>query len=269
MLGALVGGVGGSITYLSLRREKEAGGFAPAAAAAADRYIEDGLWTWEFANQKLHRDPIYRHMLTEAELRGGSSIVDFGCGVGLALTLLRCADELNRKGQWPAGYAAPPAFARLIGVEPRTAVAGIAARAIGDAGAVVAADGRDFGWPPCDAVLFFDVLHLLPFNDQVATLAAARKNLSERGVILVREADAAMGWRFHLVRSGNFLRALARGRVQRHFYFRTAASWREVFTRAGFVSTTLRHESAFRANVAFRLELDHRKATNSSASLLP
>jgi SAM-dependent methyltransferase len=245
-MGLLVAAVGGTLTFLALKGGDDTGGYAEAAAAAADHYIEEGLWTWEFANQKLRRDPIYRYTLTDAKLPSGGTIVDFGCGLGLALVLLKTAASLHRT-------VAPPHFQRFAGVEPRPAVAAMAARALGEDGAIVTADGRAFTWPACNVVLFLDVLHLIPFDDQAAVLAAARRSLSDAGVVVVREADASMGWAFRLVRAGNHLRALAGGRFRPRFYFRTADQWNALFQQAGFDATRERHGSAFRANVAFKL----------------
>jgi hypothetical protein len=58
--------------------------------------------------------------------------------------------------------------------------------------------------------------------------------LDPGGVILVREADAAAGWRFQAVRAGNRLKALVFGNWRQRFHFRTAADWHRCFADAGF-----------------------------------
>jgi hypothetical protein len=45
------------------------------------------------------------------------------------------------------------------------------------------------------------------------------------GALLVREADAAGGWRFLAVRLGNRLTALAQRRPRARLAFRTTAEW--------------------------------------------
>ena len=53
-------------------------------------------------------------------------------------------------------------------------------------------------------------------------------------ILLVREADAAAGWRFRLVRFGNRITALCRGRLRPRFAFRTAAEWQAELADLGF-----------------------------------
>ena len=50
----------------------------------------------------------------------------------------------------------------------------------------------------------------------------------------MREADAAAGWRFRLVRLGNRITALCRGRWRPPFAFRTAAEWQAELSGLGF-----------------------------------
>jgi hypothetical protein len=61
--------------------------------------------------------------------------------------------------------------------------------------------------------------------------------MPEGAVLLVREADAAAGWRFRMVRLGNRITALTRGRFRAHFAFRTADGWRELLASLGFAAT--------------------------------
>jgi hypothetical protein len=53
-------------------------------------------------------------------------------------------------------------------------------------------------------------------------------------ILLVREADAAAGWRFRLVRLGNRITALCRGRWRPTFAFRTAVEWQAELASRGF-----------------------------------
>jgi hypothetical protein len=117
-------------------------------------------------------------------------------------------------------------------------VADLAREALADAGVtILCADARTTAVPACDAVLLFDVLHLVPRDAQVDLLVAVRSSLRPGGVVLVREADTTTGWRFALVRVGNRLKALLGGRWRQTFAFRSPDEWRECFARAGY-----RHE---------------------------
>ena len=50
---------------------------------------------------------------------------------------------------------------------------------------------------------------------------------------MVREADASAGWRFHAVRFGNRVTALASGAWHQTFAFRTLDEWRACFSLHG------------------------------------
>lgn len=130
----------------------------------------------------------------------------------------------------PAG--ASPSW-RLVGVETRSTAAAIARRALGQDAEVVTDDVRRRPLPPARAVLLFDVLSLMPARDQDALLAAVLSSLEPGGVLLVREADAAAGWRFRAVRAGNWIKACWVGRFRQEFHFRPLASWRRWLEQAG------------------------------------
>jgi Methyltransferase domain len=83
-------------------------------------------------------------------------------------------------------------------------------------------------------MLFFDVLHMMPAPDQERLLDSATRSLEADGVLLVREPDAAGGWRFATVRAGNRLKALVTGNWRQRFHFRTADEWTACFERLGF-----------------------------------
>jgi hypothetical protein len=83
-------------------------------------------------------------------------------------------------------------------------------------------------------MLFFDVLHMMPLADQEQLLAFSAQVLAPGGTILVREPDAAAGWRFFAVRAGNAAKAALTGSWRQTFHFRTAKDWTACFTRLGF-----------------------------------
>lgn len=53
-------------------------------------------------------------------------------------------------------------------------------------------------------------------------------------MILVREPDAAAGWRFATVRAGNAVKAMLTGNWRQKFHYRTVKEWTTCFTRLGF-----------------------------------
>jgi SAM-dependent methyltransferase len=121
----------------------------------------------------------------------------------------------------------------MIGIETRPRVAAIARAALGGEAEILTADAREAGLARADVVLLFDVLHLMGSADQDALLSSVATSLEPGGVIVIREADAAAGWRFAAVRVGNRLKALAIGRWRQEFHFRSASEWLACFARLG------------------------------------
>lgn len=237
IVGAVLGLAIGSATWMLTRDRGEDPLFASLVRRASDRFVAGSITAWEFARGKLRGDPLYRTVLMGGVLPSGTSegtLVDVGCGSGLMLALLAEAATCWREGGWPRDRPAPPLFHRLVGIELRPKVARLARRALGDAVTIVEEDARRSAPMHCQAILFFDVLHMMSFEDQEQLVGSMTAQLEPSGVILVREADAGGGWRFRAVRAGNWLKALAFGRWKESFHYRTAAGWKELFERFGF-----------------------------------
>ncbi len=200
---------------------------------ASDPYLPLSITAWEFARGKLRGDPLYRATVTAGLLRDGSTLVDVGCGQGLTLSVLVHAPRLWAEGRWPDDAFPPPRFARVVGIELRPHVARLAQQALGPAVEVLSGDARGSMPPRADTVLFFDVLHLMPPEDQEGVIAQAGAALSPGGTILIREADPAGGWGFTAVRLGNRLKSIFAGRWRQQFHFRTADQWASLLTRHG------------------------------------
>lgn len=278
VIGALVIGLVlavslGLLTRALMRKRTADPRFAALATRAAERYAATSLTAWEFANGKLRNDPAYHTAMSAALLPGGDTLVDLGCGQGLMLSLLLearlDAQSGDRNGSAAGAAARPgmidvnanrlaphwPIYQRLIGVELRPHVAQLASQALTDAGVeIVSQDAVETPLPPCDAVILFDVLHLIPPEGQTRLLTAVRHVLRPGGIVLVRDADATAGWRFQLVRAGNRLKALAGGHVRQPFAFRTIDGWRGLFESLGFRVETFPGPADHPfANVLFRL----------------
>lgn len=109
------------------------------------------------------------------DLLDRGTVVDVGCGYGLATLLVACARP----------------DLRVLGVDPdarRIRVASEAARGLERVSFRVG-DARTFELPPCRTVLFADVLHHLRPADQDAALRAAARALEPGGAIVVFEVD--------------------------------------------------------------------------------
>ena len=234
VVGVIVGAIGGFVTYAARRPARDPF-FQLLVRRAGDRYLDTGITAWEFARGKLSGDPVYAAALT-TELPGATgTLLDVGCGQGLTLALVAEAQDTASQGTWDTTRPDPPQFTRLVGVETRARVAAIAARALEHEAEIITADAREVGLPAHDVALLFDVLHMMPDADQRQLLRAIRGSMAPAGRLLVREADASAGWRFHMVRLGNACKALVTGRWQQRFTFRTAAGWRTLLHEEGFV----------------------------------
>jgi uncharacterized protein (DUF2062 family) len=256
VIGAGLGVLAAAATY-ALARSGGDEWFADLVRRASDRYIATSVTAWEFARGKLRGDPLYRAVLVDGSLPSGGTLVDVGCGQGLMLAVLVEAADAARAGRLsgaPDAPPVPPIFDALVGIEMRPRIAAIARHALGDRATIVEGDARTHMPAECRAVLFFDVLHMVPAGDQETLLSTAAAALEPGGTILVREVDAAAGWRFTAVHAGNWLKARAGGNWKQTFHFRTAAEWSALAERQGFrVETRGTSEGTPFANVLFVL----------------
>src|SRR5205814_635147 len=105
----------------------------------------------------------------------------------LTLALLADAARAFDLGRWPAGWPPPPRFDRMVGIEHRRRLAEIARKALGEDAEIVDRDAREVEAETPTAVLFFDVLHLMPIEDQDALIGRIASSLGPGGVMIVRE----------------------------------------------------------------------------------
>ena len=224
VLGAALAALAAAVTYATLRRDDSDDTFHALVREAADRYAPASLTAWEFAHGKLRHDPVYRAAACAGLLPGGGTLLDLGCGQGLMLAVLAAVRRRAGAGDWPASPP-PPVFERLIGIDTRPRVTALARTALGADAEIITGDVRNLDAVRADAIILFDVLHMIPEPDQESLIALVAGALQPDAVVLVREADADAGWRFTAVRVGNRLKALVSGRARQPFHFRSAARW--------------------------------------------
>ncbi|MCC7123318.1 MAG: class I SAM-dependent methyltransferase [Acidobacteria bacterium] len=254
VVGAVVVGAGlglltALLTWLSLSRGSEYPAFDRLADRAGTRYARGSMTTWQFANAKLRSDPIYAQTLCEDVLASGGTLVDIGCSQGLMLALLaeaRCET---------AAEASLPRFEHLIGVEVRAAVAQQAREALGNEATILEADATTAPLPACDAVLIFDVLHLLSPEQQWALLKTVAAALRPGGTLLVREANPHGGAGFAIVRTVNRLKRMMGGDRHGRLTFRDVPGWVRLFRDAGFEPVNDPDAHGPLNNVLYRLRL--------------
>jgi hypothetical protein len=123
----------------------------------------------------------------------------------------------------------------LRGIDLRPRIAADAGRALAGAAVVAHGEVRRFDLPAARVVLLFDVLHMLPYDDQDALLVRIAGALEPGGSLILREADAASGWRFRAIHVGNWLKGLFEGDPGRRFCFRSCDEWVERLEHLGLI----------------------------------
>jgi uncharacterized protein (DUF2062 family)/SAM-dependent methyltransferase len=236
VLSVVAGALAGLVTYAALGRRYRDPDYIRLSAAAGDRYLGSSVTAWEFARAKLRGDPVYRAVLSSGWLPTSGQLLDVGCGQGLLLALIAQAADDAREGAWPpTGWPPAPRDLRLHGIELRPRAAALARYALGDAAEIQTGDAREAVFPEAlDFVALFDVLHLVDLQAQARLVTRLAAAMRPGALLLVREADAAAGWRFRMVRLGNRLTAMLRGHWRPRFAFRTAAAWRAALADHGF-----------------------------------
>jgi uncharacterized protein (DUF2062 family)/trans-aconitate methyltransferase len=200
---------------------------------SACHYLKPGMLHWEFARGKLRHDPVYFSLLRQGLLPPEGRLLDLGCGRGIVFALVLGARELWAKGKYPHGWALPPPRLTFHGIEGRPRTAEAAREALEDRAEIVTGDLRALDYPQADAVLLLDVLHYLPAADQEAVLAKAVAALHPGGVLFLREANAAAGWRFTATRAQERLSALLRRHWGQRFHYRSAGEWGDLLEGLG------------------------------------
>jgi trans-aconitate methyltransferase len=177
VLGVLVGGVGAATTAVVIQLK------APANPGLRDRvrfvrgmFAECAWADREFVRWKLRLDRIFG-LLASEDLRSGT-VVDLGCGYGIALSFAAFRDSSRR----------------LVGCDldgHRIAVARQALRALNADLSV--ADIRSFDLPPAGLILIMDVLQYLGAHEQMTLLQRCCSTLVPQGVLIFRVHDRERG----------------------------------------------------------------------------
>jgi hypothetical protein len=200
---------------------------------AANRYRGISRVSSEFARGKLRLDPVYLAVLERDILPSNGTIVDCGCGRGLMLALIASARNRDDRTSRSADGERGAPFG-LYGIEKRRRSVHVARRALGREATILHGDLRVTSLPRSDAMLMFDVMHLIPWTDQDDLLVQMRDAIAPGGWLVLRDADASGGWRFRAVHLWNWLVHTMHGRWQPQFFFRAADEWRERLERLGF-----------------------------------
>lgn len=234
---AVVGGVlavvFGAFTLWMARRRRREPMVEALVERTALRYLETGMYNWEFVRVKLRADPIHLSLLRRGYLPAAGRLLDLGCGRGLLFSLLLAAREAVDRGEYPDDWAPPPPDLEFHGIEGRPKDAAAARHVLGGAATIETADLREIELPSARAVLLIDVLHYMPARDQEDLLARVAAILDPGGVLFIREADAGAGPRFLTVRIQERFAALMRGHWRQKYRYRSAAELKAMLEGLG------------------------------------
>lgn len=180
-LGVVVGGIGAAITAAAVHRHRK----ASANSALRERmqfvnemFAQSAIAARRFVRWKLRLDRIFE--LLAAENLGSGTVVDLGCGYGIALCLAAFGDKRRR----------------LVGCDLDAQRIAAARQALSSLNAEVkVADIRQFELPQAGLILILDVLQYLPAAEQATLLQRCCSALLPDGILVFRVPDGERGLR--------------------------------------------------------------------------
>jgi SAM-dependent methyltransferase len=196
-----------------------------------------GRAAWHYARGKFRWDPVYFALLRSGVLPDSGTLVDLGCGQGILLSLLSAAKARHARGDWPAGWPAPPARLALHGYDLRRRSIRAGSVALAGMAALECRDIRGLELPAADAVVILDVLYHLPYAEQERVLDAVARALRPRGLLVLRESDSGGGIAHALQRGAEVVAQMWHGRLAPRLWYRDAAQWRALLEQRGLSVT--------------------------------
>ena len=206
---------------------------------AASLYRSAGKFPFHFARGKLRHDPVFLAVLKSGLIKNGMTVLDLGCGQGLLFALLRAAESQHQRGCWPDDWPAPALELDLHGVELRESEVAIARKALGPSAKIASMDLNRADIPSADVDILFDVLHYLRADAQADLIKRIAQAISPGGLLLVRDVDAAAGFRYRMTFFAERIAAIGRGHFRQRFHFRSRAEWNALFCENGFAIETM------------------------------
>lgn len=180
-LGLVAGGLGAAITAVVVHRRQK----VPANSVLRERvrfvnemFSQSALTPRQFVRWKLRLDRIFEYLA--AEDLGSGTIVDLGCGYGIALCFAAFGDQERR----------------LVGCDLDAERIAVARKALASLNADVSvADIRHFEISQAGLILILDVLQYLPAAEQLALLERCCSALAPDGKLIFRVHDGESGLR--------------------------------------------------------------------------
>lgn len=218
------GAAAGGVAYLLLRTNVHPDRYHLLVDDATRRYLESSVRDAEAARRALLSDPVYPHLLADRRFLEAPRVLDLGCGRALAAVLRGSASAVTGDERRYIGVDIAARYIRTV----RRLHEGVPGYEF------VESDLRDYDPPSADFVLLIDALRFLPYSAQDALLRRLGKAMPAGGCLLLREVDAATGWRFRLASLHDLVSILLPGRAHRPAHYRRAEDLRNALTAAGF-----------------------------------
>ncbi|MFM8330196.1 MAG: class I SAM-dependent methyltransferase [Candidatus Methylumidiphilus sp.] len=190
------------------------------AEAAAWRYRPQGFAVRWLAQQKLARDPFYRELLAGNCLPSAGTLLDVGCGRGILLAWLVCAQTVGM-----AGGSKRLENIRLLGIEADPKLAESARLALLGQAEIILGDPLHAALPPYRVAVLHDALLCLPPDAQDRLLRRVVAGLEAGGLLILREPDADAWFRQAGIHLAVTALGLARGQEKRQAYPKSQAAW--------------------------------------------
>lgn len=201
--------------------------------AASSPYRAAGQYAYHFARAKLRHDPVFFALLRSGRIPDRARVLELGCGQALLASLMLAARSRFEAGLWPADWVAPPSALQWLGIESQRRVATRAHVALADRATILTADLRSIPLPESDVVLLIDVLHYLEQDAQASLLEQAAQSLRGGGLLILRVADIAAGWRFHFSEAADHFGSLLTAQSMPRHYHRRVDEWLHLLDTLG------------------------------------
>jgi trans-aconitate methyltransferase len=202
--------------------------------AATAPYLSTGYFHYFRARGKLRMDPVFGQILAEGLLANAQRILDLGCGQGLLAAWLLAARACQSSAGWPREWPVSPSPVSIRGIDLMAGEVARARSAWGHSAQFETADIRAAPLGNPDAVVILDVLHYLPYDEQVLILERVHAALASEGVLLIRVADARKTARFAIGKCVDLTVMLTHYRRRPRLFCRSLSDWIAVLAESGF-----------------------------------
>jgi len=181
VVGVVLGGAGAAITAVVVRAKAKADtGLRERIVLVNRMFAGCARGDRAFVRGKLRLDRIFELLaeLLAAEDQGSRTVVDLGCGYGMALSFAAFRDSKRR----------------LVGCDLNEHRIAVGRQALSSSNADLrVADVRTFDLPAAGLILILDVLQYLPADEQLGLLKRCCSALVPRGKLIFRVHDRERG----------------------------------------------------------------------------